>query len=106
MLIVGLQSSAIGFAANLNPCSGMTSAAGVPCPMHAAMFHSHHGDRSSHHGTRSVPASCIAHCAGMAALPPSMLILSLRAERVTLDSRVVVSLPGGRIGPAFRPPIA
>jgi hypothetical protein len=106
VLITGLQSSTIGYAASVGPQDAVASATPLPCPVHAAMLHLNRGDCCSHHSTHSVPASCIAHCAGVAALPPSSLAISLIAARITLDPLVVVSFPSERPGPALRPPIA
>ena len=106
VLIIGLQSSTIGFAGNDGVPNRMASTTGMPCPAHAAMLHSTHGDCCSHHSTHSAPASCLAHCAGACALLPSSLTLSLSAARITLEPLVVATFPSERPGPALRPPIA
>ena len=99
VLLIGIQGSTLDYAAP----NGGTSAASLPCPPDAVMMLSHHGDCCSHH---SLPASCLAHCAGMAALPPSSPPIPPSTARISLDPLLVVSFPSERPSPAFRPPIA
>jgi len=102
VLMMGLQGSTVGYAAAVGPHQGMGGGLAIPCAVHAAMSHSSH---DCCHSAHSVPAACLAHCAGAVALLPSTLTVFPSSARIALDTFVLVSRPSEHPAPVLRPPI-
>jgi hypothetical protein len=102
ILIVGLQSSTIGYAASIGPHDGFAATSSLPCPGHAGTPRSGRDNCCSPH---AMPASCLAHCLSVVALPSPPLVIASGAARIALDRPGIVSFPSEHPLPALRPPI-
>jgi hypothetical protein len=105
LLIMGLQSPVIGCAANLDSNEGGAGSGSSPHAAHGAMPDSHGTGHCPYHSTHSTRASCLAHCAAMAAIVSAPLTLSMDTVRITLGPVVASSLPSEHPRPGLRPPI-
>jgi hypothetical protein len=106
LLIMGLQIPVIGYAGTPGSNeAGARSGSSSPAA-HTATPDSHDTGCCPYHSTHSTLASCLAHCAAMAAIVSVPLTLSMGTVRITLGPVVASSLPSEHPRPGLRPPIA
>jgi hypothetical protein len=105
LLIMGLQSPVIAYAGALGSNEGGARTGSSSHPAHAAMPDSHNRGCCPERSTHTTPASCLAHCAAMAAIVSAPVTMLIDAVRITLGLVVALSFPSEHPRPDLRPPI-